>query len=194
MTGWNYATTWETLAREVPDRVAVVCGERRVTFAALDRRADRLAHVLAAHGVGRGDAVAISLTNRPEYVEAFFAALKLGAAPVNLNYQYVAAELAYVLADCAAAAVVFHVDATDRVEEAVTSLDGAPSPLRLAVDGDYEAALAAAPEGPVARARPPSGDDHLFLYTGGTTGRPKGVVWRVEDYYLQGWEAARPDT
>ena len=143
MNGWNYATTWETMAREVPDREAVVCGDRRVTFVELDRRADRLAHVFAAHGIGVGDAVAISLTNRPEYVETFFAALKLGAAPVNLNYQYVAAELAHVLADCAAAAVVFHVDATDRVHEAVTGLDRAvPNPLLLAVDGDYERTLA----------------------------------------------------
>jgi len=113
MTGWNYATTWETLAREVPDRVAVVCGGRRLTFAALDQRAERLAQVLAAHGIGPGDAVAISLTNRPEYLEAFFGALKLGAAPVNLNYQYVAGELAYVLADCDARAVVFHAGTTD---------------------------------------------------------------------------------
>ena len=102
--------------------------------------------MLAAHGIGAGDAVAISLTNRPEYVEAFFAALKLGAAPVNLNYQYVAAELAHVLADCAAAAVVFHVDATERIDEAVTALDrAAPNPLLLAVDGDYERSLASAP-------------------------------------------------
>ena len=194
MNGWNYATTWETMAREVPDREAVVCGDRRITFGELDRRADRLAHVLAAHGIGAGDAVAISLTNRPEYLETFFAALKLGAAPVNLNYQYVAAELAHVLADCAAAAVVFHVDATDRVTEAVAGLDGAADPLLLSVDGEYEAALAGAPAGPAPRSRPPSGDDRLFLYTGGTTGRPKGVVWRVEDYYLQGWEAARPGT
>jgi fatty-acyl-CoA synthase len=134
--GWNYATTWETMAREVPDREAVVCGDRRITFGELDRRADRLAHVLAAHGIGANDAVAISLTNRPEYLETFFAALKLGAAPVNLNYQYVAAELAHVLADCAAAAVVFHVDATDRVAEAVAGLDGVRDPLMLSVDGE----------------------------------------------------------
>jgi len=197
MTGWNYATTWETLAREVPDRVAVVCGERRVTFAALDRRADRLAHVLAAHGTGAGDAVAISLTNRPEYVEAFFAALKLGAEPVNLNYQYVAEELAYVLTDCDARAVVFHADAAAPMAGAVDTVaaaGGRPPALLLAVDGDYEAQLAAAPDGRPPRADAPSGDDRLFLYTGGTTGRPKGVVWRVEDYYLQGWEAARPGT
>jgi fatty-acyl-CoA synthase len=194
MTGWSYATTWETLAREVPDRLAVVCGDRRLTFGALDRRAERLAHVLAAHGTGAGDAVAISLANRPEYLEAFFAALKLGAAPVNLNYQYVAAELAHVLGDCAARAVVFHADAIDTMRDAVAMVGPAPARLLLAVDGDYEARLAAAPDGPAPRARPPSGDDRLFLYTGGTTGRPKGVVWRVEDYYLQGWEAARPGT
>jgi fatty-acyl-CoA synthase len=194
MTGWSYATTWETLAREVPDRLAVVCGDRRLTFGALDRRAERLAHVLAAHGTGAGDAVAISLANRPEYLEAFFAALKLGAAPVNLNYQYVAAELAHVLGDCAARAVVFHADAIDTMRDAVAMVAPAPAWLLLAVDGDYEARLAAAPDGPAPRARPPSGDDRLFLYTGGTTGRPKGVVWRVEDYYLQGWEAARPGT
>jgi fatty-acyl-CoA synthase len=194
MTGWSYATTWETVAREVPDRLAVVCGDRRLTFGALDRRAERLAHVLAAHGTGAGDAVAISLANRPEYLEAFFAALKLGAAPVNLNYQYVAAELAHVLGDCAARAVVFHADAIDTMRDAVAMVGPAPARLLLAVDGDYEARLAAAPDGPAPRARPPSGDDRLFLYTGGTTGRPKGVVWRVEDYYLQGWEAARPGT
>jgi len=194
MTGWSYATTWETLAREVPDRLAVVCGDRRLTFGALDRRAERLAHVLAAHGTGAGDAVAISLANRPEYLEAFFAALKLGAAPVNLNYQYVAAELAHVLGDCAARAVVFHADAIDTMRDAVAMVGPGPARLLLAVDGDYEARLAAAPDGPAPRARPPSGDDRLFLYTGGTTGRPKGVVWRVEDYYLQGWEAARPGT
>jgi acyl-CoA synthetase (AMP-forming)/AMP-acid ligase II len=194
VSGWNYATTWEIVAREVPDREAIVCGDRRVTFGELDRRADRLAHVLAGHGIGPGDAVAISLTNRPEYVEAFFAALKMGAAPVNLNYQYVAAELAYVLGDCAAAAVVFHADATEAVTAAVATLGRTRQPLMLAVDGDYEAALAVTPDGPAPGARPPSGDDRLFLYTGGTTGRPKGVVWRVEDYYLQGWEAARPGT
>ncbi len=194
MTGWSYATTWETLAREVPDRLAVVGGDRRLTFAELDRRAERLAHELADHGTGAGDAVAISLANRPEYLEAFFAALKLGAAPVNLNYQYVAAELAHVLDDCAARAVVFHADATDTMLDAVSMVGSTPAWLLLAVDGDYEARLAAAPDGPAPRSRPPSGDDRLFLYTGGTTGRPKGVVWRVEDYYLQGWEAARPGT
>jgi acyl-CoA synthetase (AMP-forming)/AMP-acid ligase II len=192
MPGWNYARTWARIAREVPDREALVCGDRRVTFAALDERASRLAHVLGEHGVGAGDAVAISLTNRPEYVEVFFAALKLGAAPVNLNYQYGAEELAHVLRDCDAAAVVCHAVARAGVADALAAVGG--HRFLLTVDRDYEEALGAAPDGPRRPAREPDGDDRLLLYTGGTTGRPKGVVWRVEDYYLQGWEAARPGT
>src|SRR5439155_11199040 len=88
--------------------------------------------------------------------------------------------------------ILYHPDADAAVAEAVATVGRVPTPLLLAVDADYETALAAAPDRPVPRA--PSGDDRLFLYTGGTTGRPKGVVWRVDDYYLQGWEAARPGT
>jgi len=192
MAGWNYARTWTLIAREVPDRDAIVCGDRRVTFGELDTRAERLAAALSAEGVGPGDTVAISLTNRPEYLETFFAALKLGAAPVNLNYMYVADELAHVIRDCDAAAVVCHVDRRAAVAAALDAVGGRR--LVLAVDDDYEAALDAAAPGDSRVAREPRGDDRMFLYTGGTTGRPKGVVWRVEDYYLQGWEAARPGT
>jgi len=94
VTDWNYARTWTAVAQEAPDREALVCGQRRLTFGDLADRARRLAHVLADAGVGPGDAVAISLTNRPEYVESFYAALLVGAAPADLNYQYVVEELA----------------------------------------------------------------------------------------------------
>ena len=197
VTGWNYARTWETLAAEVPDREAIVGGARRLTYGEFDARATRLAHVLAAHGVGRGDVVAISLPNRPEYLEAFFAALKVGAAPANLNYQYVASEIAYVVRDCDAAAIVFPAAATDTITAAVREVGGRAA---AAARGRRERRRLRdrprrRPLQPHARReREPDGDDLLFLYTGGTTGRPKGVVWRTEDYYLQAWEAARPGT
>ncbi len=190
MTDWNYASTWSCIADLAPEREALACGPTRVTYGTFAERARRLARVLTDAGVGPGDAVAISLTNRPEYLETFFAALLVGAAPANLNYQYGTEELAYVLRDCRAAAVVCHADARDPVAAAVAVHGDAR--LVLTVDDDYEAALAAASSAPSAHR--PSGDDRLLLYTGGTTGRPKGVVWRVEDYYLQGWEAARPGT
>jgi 3-oxocholest-4-en-26-oate---CoA ligase len=174
----------------VPDREAIVCAERRLTFAELAERSRRLARVLADAAVQPGDAVAISLTNRPEYLEAFFAALLVGATPANLNYHYGSEELAYVLHDCRAAAVVCHADARGRID-AAQELSGAAGAV-ISVDGDYEDRLAVA-SGPLP-GHQPSGDDRMLLYTGGTTGRPKGVVWRVEDYYLQGWEAARPGT
>ena len=135
------------------------------------------------YGPDRVAPPAVPTSSRPDDVPDVTSCLPLSGA----------AELAHVIADSAAAAVVFHVDATDRVAEAVAGLRGQSIPLLLSVDGEYEPALARArPTGPAPRPRPPSGDDRLFLYTGGTTGRPKGVVWRVEDYYLQGWEAARP--
>jgi 3-oxocholest-4-en-26-oate---CoA ligase len=190
VTDWNYARTWTAIAEEAPDREALVCGNRRFTFGALADRARRLAHALADAGVGPGDAVAISLTNRPEYVETFYASLLLGAAPANLNYQYVVEELAYVLRDCDAKAVVCHAATRERMETAIASLGDHRA--ILAVDDDYEDAVAAASTAPLRHRL--SGDDRLLLYTGGTTGRPKGVVWRVDDYSLQGWEAARPGT
>ena len=94
---WNFAAVWTAVAREVPDRAAVVCGDRTVTWGEFDDRAGRLASWLYAHGVRPGDRVALDLTNVPEYLETFFAALKLGAAPVNVNYRYVADEVRYVL-------------------------------------------------------------------------------------------------
>jgi len=188
---WNYAHTWSVLAQEVPERVALVCGERRLTYRDLDVRADRLARSLTAHGVTAGGAVAISLSNRPEYLETFFAALKVGAVPVNLNYHYVVDELAHVIRDCDAQAVVCHAGARSDVAAALAQVGG-PRFL-LTVDDDYEDALGAAVALPHA-AHDLTEDARLLLYTGGTTGRPKGVVWRVEDYYLQSWEAARPGT
>ncbi|HEV7687202.1 MAG TPA: AMP-binding protein, partial [Acidimicrobiia bacterium] len=102
----NLADIFELVVDAVPDREALVCGDRRLTYAALDERANRLAHHLAAAGVGPGDHVAAYLYNGTEFVETMLAAFKLRAAVVNVNYRYVAAELAYLLADSEAKAVI----------------------------------------------------------------------------------------
>ena len=105
---FNLADLWEAVADAIPDREALVCGDRRLTYAELDERAHRLAHDLAAHGVGPGDHVAVYLYNGTEYLEAMLAAFKLRAVPINVNYRYVEDELRYLLDDADAKAVVFH--------------------------------------------------------------------------------------
>jgi 3-oxocholest-4-en-26-oate---CoA ligase len=105
---FNLADLWETVVDAVPDREALVCGDRRLTYAAADERINRLAHALAARGVEAGDHVGLYLYNGTEYLEGMLAAYKLRAVPVNVNYRYVEAELRYLLDDSDATAVIFH--------------------------------------------------------------------------------------
>ena len=185
---------WEQLAAEVPDRDAVVCANTRLTWRDFEARAARLASHLHAAGVRPGDSVAIDLTNRTEYLETFFAALRLGAQPVNVNYRYLADEVHHTLADSGAAVCVHGEAVAPVVAEAAARFPADERPTLLAVGDAYEAALAAAsPEGPW-RSRPPDGDDVILLYTGGTTGTPKGVRWRNDDLYVALWELGRPGT
>jgi acyl-CoA synthetase (AMP-forming)/AMP-acid ligase II len=207
----SFARAWQTVAELAPDRTAIVCGERRLTFAEFDARATRCARVLADAGLTTGDQVAIMCLNGPEYLEAFYGAQKLGCVPVNVNYRYVGAELAYLLHNSDAAALVYHDDFAATVADAL-GLDAEctqvstsrPNTVLLQVahagtspllDGarEYEAALAAASPGTLSD-REPSGDDLIFLYTGGTTGFPKAVMWRSDDLYVALWQMARPRT
>src|SRR3712207_6207680 len=103
----NLADIFEVVVDAVPDREALVVGDRRLTYAELDERANRLADHLAGAGVGVGHHVAAYLYNGCEFVETMLAAFKLRAAVVNVNYRYVAGELAYLLADCDARAIVY---------------------------------------------------------------------------------------
>ena len=181
----NLADIFEVVADAVPDREALVCGDRRLTYAQLDERANRLAQHLAATGIGPGDHVAAYLYNGTEFVETILAAFKLRAAVVNVNYRYVAAELDYVLRDSDARAVVYDTRFTPTLAEVAGGLPLLGTRLAVGV-GDavpdsmpYEEALAAAPA-----VRPDisrTGDDLYLLYTGGTTGMPKGVLWRHSD-------------
>lgn len=177
---FNLADIWEAVADRVTDREAVTCGERRLTYGELEERANRIANHLASEGVGRGDHVGLYLMNGPEYLEGMLAAFKLAAVPININYRYVADELRYLFNDAGLVALIVGEEFADRVAEVRS---GVPS-LRtvLSVPGDYEAALgAASPSRPQVER---SGDDRYLIYTGGTTGLPKGVVWRQEDAFF----------
>jgi fatty-acyl-CoA synthase len=203
--GHSFARAWNTVAELRPERTAVVCGDRRLTFGELDTCANQLAHVLRDAGVGADDKVAIMCVNSPEYVETFFAAQKLGAVPVNVNYRYVGAELAYLLDNSDAAAFVFHDEFAPTVADALAELpaDRRPGLLLQArhagegrlLDGarDYAAAVRGA-SADAATDRTPSGDDLIFVYTGGTTGYPKAVMWRSDDLYVSLWQMGRPGT
>ncbi|HYH48105.1 MAG TPA: acyl-CoA synthetase [Acidimicrobiia bacterium] len=192
----NLADIFELVADTVPDREALVVGfgDRRLTYAELDERANRLADHLARAGVGPGDHVAAYLYNGSEFIETMLAAFKLRAAVVNVNYRYVAAELAYVLGDSDAKAIVYDTRfaaTLGEVEPGVPKLGA-----RLAVNGGggadgtvpgstaYEAALAGG--SPVRPTISRTGDDLYLLYTGGTTGMPKGVMWRHSDILAAG--------
>ena len=107
-TDLSFARDWLTVAELTPDRIAIVCGDRHLTYAAFADRARRLAATLRAAGLGAGDKVAIMCVNGHEYMETFFAAQLMGCVPVNVNYRYVGAELAYLLANSDAAALVYH--------------------------------------------------------------------------------------
>lgn len=197
---YNIADLLESVADAVGDRVALVCGDQRRSYAELDERATRLAHALAAQGVGAGDRIGLYLQNCTEYVETMLAAFKLRAVPVNVNFRYVAEELRYLSRDAGVKGVVFDAAAADRVAEATRDLPGVSFFL---VVGGGSAAPATPPdpiafEDAVARSSPArdfaerSGDDLYVIYTGGTTGMPKGVMWRHEDAFYACLMAGNP--
>jgi acyl-CoA synthetase (AMP-forming)/AMP-acid ligase II len=201
----SFARAWATVAELAPERIAIACGDRHVTYGDFDARANALANVFAAAGLRPDDKVAIECVNAPEYLEAFYAAQKLGCVPVNVNYRYVGSELAYLLDNSDAAALVYHDEFAPTVSDALESLAPERRPRVLvqvahAGDGnllpgarDYNQALLHAASTPPTD-REPSEDDLVFLYTGGTTGAPKAVMWRSDDLYVALWQMARPGT
>jgi 3-oxocholest-4-en-26-oate---CoA ligase len=185
MPGWNFADIWEVAADVRGDETAQVQGHRRLTWSETDRRADGIAKTLLDAGARRQDKVAQYLYNGPEYMESMFAAFKAGLAPVNTNYRYVDDELVYLWDNADAVAVVFHGTFTDRIEGIRARVPGVRTWLWVDDDSGpcpewavaYEDAAAASSE----RVVPEwgrDGDDLLLLYTGGTTGMPKGVMWK----------------
>ena len=199
----NLARINQALADAYPDREAIVTPSRRITYGALAEGARRLASVLHAQGLGcrrerkdlanhesGQDHVGLYMLNAPEYIEAMLGCFRARVAPFNVNYRYVDDELVYLLNDADCVGLVYHAryaSTLARIRERLPKLrvllqvdDGSGEPL-LPGALDYAKALASAsPAGPPVE---PSPDDLYILYTGGTTGAPKGVLWRQEDVY-----------
>jgi 3-oxocholest-4-en-26-oate---CoA ligase len=174
---FNLADLFEHSVDSFGEREYLVAGGARRTYAEMDARANRLAHHLAGAGIGPGDHVGIYGLNSVEWVESLWAIFKLRATWININYRYVADELAYLVGNADLKALIHDAAFADRVAEAAPHMPGVGP--RLVIGGDYEDALAAS--SPERDFGPRSGDDRYILYTGGTTGLPKGVVWRHED-------------
>ena len=201
MPSWDFASVYEAISRVFPDRAALVHGDGRRTWAELDGNASSLAAGLEAAGLRPGDVVAEYMRNGPEYIETFYAASKSALAPMNTNFRYVDEELVQIWTDAAVKAVVFGTEFRDRVDR-VRQL--VPSVLAWIEVGPAEDTPAKdAPDWVVPYAdllaRPPrphgggSGDSLILIYTGGTTGHPKGVMWRQADLLsLLNSQAVRP--
>ncbi|MEU6848135.1 acyl-CoA synthetase [Streptomyces sp. NPDC046716] len=203
---YNLADLFESVVDVVPDREALVYvdhpgtgAERRLTYAELDTAANRVAHHLIDSGIKPGEHLGLHLYNGIEYLQTVLGCLKARVVPVNVNYRYVEEELVYLYRDADLAALVFDAEFTERVAAALprterlrhlvrvgTPPQGAP-PLE-AVEFTQAEAAGSPERGFPAR----SADDQFIIYTGGTTGMPKGVMWRQEDLFFAGLGGGAP--
>lgn len=192
MPGFNLADLFERVVDAAPEREVIVSPGRRLTFRELDDRSNALAHVLTGLGIKAGDHIGLQLLNGSEYLEGMLAAFKISAVPVNINFRYVEGELRHLYDDADLVAVIHHRQFASRVAAAAAgaatlkhliTVDDGTTEENAAGAIDYETALAAeTTERPDGASR--SGDDRYIAYTGGTTGLPKGVVWRQEDIFF----------
>jgi acyl-CoA synthetase (AMP-forming)/AMP-acid ligase II len=176
---YNFADVWEAVSDRVADRVALSVGDRRLTYGQLEERANRLANWMIDQGVQAGDHVGLYLTNGTEYLEAMLAAFKLRAVPINVNYRYVDSELRYLFDDADVVGVIHDAEFAPRIDAIRADLPDVR--WYLGLGDDYDDALSSASAQRSFGAR--SSDDAYVIYTGGTTGLPKGVVWRQEDAF-----------
>ncbi|MEP4593888.1 MAG: AMP-binding protein [Ilumatobacter sp.] len=196
----HFATVWESIADAIPDHVAITHADTRRTWAEFDDRAARLAEAFTAAGLGPDSKIALYLYNGNEYMEAHYAVFKMRGVAVNVNYRYLDEELWYLLDNSDAEAIVFHSSLGDRVANVVDRLpklklsivvDDGPAPGGATeVEGAQPFEDVVASHEPMERiAR--HGDDIYMLYTGGTTGMPKGVMYHVggltEGFIMQGF-------
>ena len=205
MTEFNLADVFDTVAHTIPDQECIVWRDRRLTYAQVEERTNRLADYLVNQGLGAHtgrdalaghesgqDHLALYLTNGNEYLEGMIGAYKARVAPFNVNFRYVAEELRYLFTNSHATAIIYGASFSGALAEVLPDLPNVKVLIQVDDDGGkadllpgaiaYEDALAASPpERPDVHASP---DDLYILYTGGTTGMPKGVLWRQADIYV----------
>ena len=191
---FNLADLFEAIADAVPEREAVIAGPRRLSYRELEERSNRMAHHLTQAGVRAGEHVGIYAYNRSEWLETLFAAYKIRAIPININFRYVEDELRYLFDNADLVTLVHERQFTPRIDSIRAELpklrhfvvieDGSAEDFSGLDALPYEEALAGGSPKRDFGAR--SGDDRYMLYTGGTTGMPKGVMWRHEDLFFGG--------
>ncbi|MFT5221905.1 MAG: acyl-CoA synthetase (AMP-forming)/AMP-acid ligase II [Glaciecola sp.] len=198
---YNLADLFESCVDVVPDRPALVMDDgTRLTFAELDKEANKVAHHLLAAGIKAGDHVGCHMINGLPYVASMLGCFKIRAVPVNINYRYVREELEYLYKDADLVGLIFDDEFAERVKEVADGIDGLRH-LVLVGDAtqdvlpkgtvrwsDVIPGMSASREGFPQR----SPDDLYILYTGGTTGMPKGVMWRHEDIFFAGMGGGNP--
>ncbi|MFD6204177.1 acyl-CoA synthetase [Streptomyces rubiginosohelvolus] len=204
---YNLADLFESVVDAVPDREALLYvdhpgtgAERRLTYAELDTAANRIAHHLIDAGIRPGEHLGLHLYNGVEYLQTVLGALKARIVPVNVNYRYVEEELVYLYRDADLAALVFDGEFDERVAAAAPQAPGLRHLVRVgaaataagpgpAAVSFAEAEASGSPDRGFARR---SADDQFIIYTGGTTGMPKGVMWRQEDLFFSGLGGGAP--
>ncbi|MFI1016759.1 acyl-CoA synthetase [Streptomyces sp. NPDC020965] len=203
---YNLADLFESIVDVVPDREALVYvdrpgsgTERRLTYAELDSAANRVAHHLLDAGIGPGEHLGLHLYNGVEYLQTVLGCLKARIVPVNVNYRYVEEELVYLYRDADLAALVFDAEFTERVAAALPRTEKLRHLVRVGTPPGGTPELAAVPFAEAEAAASPgrgfatrSADDQFIIYTGGTTGMPKGVMWRQEDLFFSGLGGGAP--
>ena len=189
---FNAADIFEGVVDRVPDREAIVHGSTRLTYKELDARSNKAANALKKLGIKKGSHIGIYAFNCVEWLEIMLGAYKLCAIPININYRYVEEELKYLIDNADMEAIFYHKQFSNKLENIKSHLpllkdficieDSSGEDDVIDKSFNFEDLIANEDESRLDVDR--SGDDKYILYTGGTTGMPKGVVWRMEDVLM----------